>query len=540
MAQVEQAWKESQESTAKVVGLAIRDKGNRQAAIELALGEGRAKSDAVEDQLGQMSTMKEDLAKEAEQETNLTYHHSRTLLLILALAGVLLGLGLGVFISRTISRPLAMISEIAKKIAQGEVDQKIDYHYNDEVGVLAESFRGIVKAVNALTSDTFMLSEAAGQDKLETRADITMHQGDYRRVIEGFNGTLDLVVEKVNWYQAIIDAVNAPIHVIDKNMNWVFLNKAFETLMVDNKIIKSRKDARGMPCSSARANICKTENCGIAQLGKGVGETFFDWNGLKCKQETSKLTNLKGEHIGFVEVVSDLTPIIAAKDYSHTEVVRLASNLVQIAKGDLKVNLKLADADKFTGEARAQFAQINDSLVEVVNAINALTTDSTLLVEAALAGKLATRADASKHHGDYRKIIQGVNDTLDAVIEPLNLASGAINQVARGEVPNKVTKEYPGDYKAIKDNINTQAVFLESLLVEIQRLIDAGVNGELQVRADVSKYPGGWGVIVQGFNDTLDAVVKPLSVTGDGANVSFSVSLLAPDPRGMKHMHMDY
>jgi plastocyanin len=33
---------------------------------------------------------------------------------------------------------------------------------------------------------------------------------------------------------------------------------------------------------------------------------------------------------------------------------------------------------------------------------------------------------------------------------------------------------------------------------------------------------------------------KPVAVTGDGARVSFSVSLLASDPRGMKHMHMDY
>jgi len=514
LTQVDQAWKESQASTAKVVALAM-DKGDRRAAVELAFGDGRAKSDAIEDQLAQFSTLKQDLAKQDEQETDKTYHHSRTILLSLVLTGILLGLGLGIFISRSISGPLGLMVTAAKNIAAGDMNQKIEYRSGDEVGVLAESFRGIVEAVNGLTRDAFMLSEAAGLDKLETRADTSKHQGDYRRLIEGFNGTLDVVVEKVNWYQSIIDAVNAPIHVIDKNMNWVFLNKAFEKLMVDNQIIKSRKDAPGMACSSARANICKTEHCGIAQLSKGVGETFFDWNGLKCKQETSKLTNLKGEHIGFVEVVSDLTPIIAAKDYTNTEVVRLASNLVQIAKGDLKVNLKLADADKFTGEAHEQFAQINDSLVEVVNAIDALTADSTSLVDAALAGKLATRADASKHQGDYRRIIQGVNDTLDAVIEPLNLASGAINQVAKGEVPNKITKEYPGDYKAIKDNINTQAVFLESLIGEVQRLIQAGVNGELQVRADASKYPGGWGVIIQGFNDTLDAVVGPLSVAAD-------------------------
>ena len=253
----------------------------------------------------------------------------------------------------------------------------------------------------------------------------------------------------------------------------------------------------------------------LVQLGKGVGETYFDWNGQNCRQESSRLTNIKGEHIGFVEVVQDLTAVVRAKNYANTEVVRLASNLVQIAKGDLDVNLKLADADKYTVEMKAQFGQINDSLTEMVHAIRALTEDSSALVTAAIAGKLETRADAGKHHGDFRKIIEGVNATLDAVIEPLNLASDAITKVSQGVVPNEVTKEYPGDYKVIKTGINTMALMLNGLIAEVQRLIQAGVNGELRVRADASRYPGGWGVVIQGFNSVLDAVVGPLSVAGD-------------------------
>lgn len=499
LVQVEQAWKESQSATDKVVGLAMKDKGDRRAAVELAFGDGRAKSDAVEDQLSQLATMKEDLAKQAEQETDKTYHRSRTVQITLVLVGVLLGLGLGVFISRSISRPLGLMVTAAKNIAAGDMNQKIDYHSGDEVGVLAETFRGIVEAVNALTRDAFMLSEAASQDKLQTRADASMHQGDYRRVIEGFNGTLDVVVEKVNWYQSIIDAVQAPIHVIDKNMNWVFLNKAFEKLMVDNQIIKSRKDAPGMPCSSARANICKTENCGIVQLGKGNGETFFDWNGLKCKQETSKMMNLKGEHIGFVEVVSDLTPIIAAKDYTNTEVVRLASNLVQIAKGDLKVNLKLADADKFTEEAHAQFVQINDSLVEVVHAISALTTDSTALVDAAIAGKLETRADASKHQGDYRKIVQGVNDTLDAVIGPLNVAADYVDKIGKGIIPPKISAPYNGDFNVLKNNLNACIDGLGGL-VEANAVLQKMAVNDYRSSVD-GKYEGVFASVAQAVND---------------------------------------
>ncbi|MGB9236903.1 MAG: PAS domain S-box protein [Terriglobales bacterium] len=53
-------------------------------------------------------------------------------------------------------------------------------------------------------------------------------------------------------------------------------------------------------------------------------------------------------------------------------------------------------------------------------ALNAMITDAMMLVEAAVDGKLSTRADASRHAGDYRKIVEGVNETLDAVITPLH------------------------------------------------------------------------------------------------------------------------
>jgi methyl-accepting chemotaxis protein len=408
---------------------------------------------------------------------------------------------------------------VAERIGAG--DFKEELVILKEIGKRSEGDRLIpafIQAMNALDTvvkDADSLTRAAGEGRFETRADESIHRGEYRQLVKGINATLDVVVDRMNWYQGIIDAVPFPIHVIDKDMKWVFLNKAFEKLMVENGIIKSRADAPGMPCSSARANICNTDGCGIVQLAKGNGETYFDWNGQNCKQESSKLVNLKGEHIGFVEVVQDLTPIVRSKNYTNVEVVRLASNLVQIAKGDLNVDLKLADADRFSAEAKTQFSQINDSLVEMVNSIRAMTTDSTTLVEAAMDGKLSVRADASKHQGDFRKIIEGMNATLDAVIEPLNLAAAVIDDVTHGAIPNEITKEYQGDYKIIKDNINTLAPMLVDVIAEVQRLIQAGVNGELQVRADVSKYPGGWGVIIQGFNSVLDAVVGPLNVAAN-------------------------
>ena len=77
-----------------------------------------------------------------------------------------------------------------------------------------------------------------------------------------------------------------------------------------------------------------------------------------------------------------------------------------------------------------------------------------MLSSAAIEGKLNIRADVSKHRGWYKKIVQGFNDTLDAVIVPLNVAAEYVDQISKGEIPQKITDDYKGDFDEIKNNLN--------------------------------------------------------------------------------------
>ena len=64
--------------------------------------------------------------------------------------------------------------------------------------------------------------------------------------------------------------------------------------------------------------------------------------------------------------------------------------------------------------------------------IQALIADAGMLANAAVEGKLATRADAAKHQGDYRRVVEGVNNTLDAVIGPLNVSARYVDEISVG------------------------------------------------------------------------------------------------------------
>jgi methyl-accepting chemotaxis protein len=154
-------------------------------------------------------------------------------------------------------------------------------------------------------------------------------------------------------------------------------------------------------------------------------------------------------------------------------------------------------------------------MANMVNTIKALVTDATMLSEAAVDGKLATRADASKHQGEFQNIVAGVNETLDAVIGPLNVAAEYVDRISKGDIPPRITENYNGDFNEIKLNLNNCIDIMNNLLTEADRVVKAAADGNLEERANPALFIGGWKELVVGVNNIVTNIVEPLMVTAD-------------------------
>jgi len=119
------------------------------------------------------------------------------------------------------------------------------------------------------------------------------------------------------------------------------------------------------------------------------------------------------------------------------------------------------------------------------------------LVKSVIDGKLDARADVDKFEGGYREMVQGVNDLIDAFVAPFNVTAEYVDRISKGDIPEKITDEYKGDF-------NDEAARMEK----------AAAAGELDTRADVSQYNGAWATIVKGLNDTFEGVATPLRDIG--------------------------
>jgi methyl-accepting chemotaxis protein len=184
----------------------------------------------------------------------------------------------------------------------------------------------------------------------------------------------------------------------------------------------------------------------------------------------------------------------------------------KIAAGDLKVDVAINSKD--------EMGQLGASFARVVKAIELMIKDAGLLADAAVAGKLSTRADVSKHQGDYRKIVEGVNQTLDAVTEPIKEASAVLQQLSQGNLNVSVAGNYQGDHAQIKQALNHTITALAQHINEISDTLNEMSKGNLNVRI-TGEYHGNFVAMKEALNTIIDSLNDVLGeINGASEQVS--------------------
>ncbi len=356
------------------------------------------------------------------------------------------------------------------RIARGDIPPKIAEEYRGDFNEIKENLNHCIDTVNALVADAETLSKAAVEGRLSTRADASRHQGDFKKIVQGVNDTLDAVVGPLRAAARCVDDISQ-----GKIPPPITASYAGDFNALANSLNR---------CIAA-VNLLVAD---AGTLSKGAVEGKLSTRADAARHQ--------GDFRKIVQGVNDtLDAVIGPLDVA-------AGCVDQIAKG--------AIPPKITENYAGDFNALRDNLNHCIDAVNLLVADTGTLSKAAVEGKLSTRADASRHQGDFRRIVQGVNDTLDAVVGPIQMAARCVDEISKGRIPPRIADSYAGDFNALKDNLNQCIEAVNALVADANRLAAAAVEGKLSTRADASRHQGDFRKIVQGVNDTLDAVIGPL------------------------------
>ncbi len=116
-----------------------------------------------------------------------------------------------------------------------------------------------------------------------------------------------------------------------------------------------------------------------------------------------------------------------------------------------------------------ELGQLSRSVASAGAAVQRLVDDVRVLVEAAKRGDLAHRAEQERHQGEYRAVIAGFNQTLDALDAPNGEARRVLEQLADADLRARMRGKYAGDHAKLSESINRVAESLHEALAQVAR-----------------------------------------------------------------------
>ncbi len=142
--------------------------------------------------------------------------------------------------------------------------------------------------------------------------------------------------------------------------------------------------------------------------------------------------------------------------------------------------------------------------------LDTLKREAGALLLAVSQGNLGARADAGAVDAEFQPILQGINGTVDAFAAPFRAAAGALDRIARGDIPERDEAPARGDFDTLRKNLNTCIEAIAALLRDVGTLAGSAVEGKLATRVDAGRHQGDFRRIVEGVNRTLDAMTAPM------------------------------
>lgn len=146
----------------------------------------------------------------------------------------------------------------------------------------------------------------------------------------------------------------------------------------------------------------------------------------------------------------------------------------RIAVGDLSSQIALREGD--TGSLMLSMQRMSET-------IRALVAEANALSGAALQGKLASRADAAKHKGEFKAIIDGINATMDAVVAPINEVRQVMAAVEQSDLTRRVVGQYQGDFAGLQASVNSTVDRLSLIIAQVRSAAQELTSASSQVSA---------------------------------------------------------
>ncbi|MBC3798082.1 methyl-accepting chemotaxis protein [Acetobacterium tundrae] len=326
------------------------------------------------------------------------------------------------------------IAATAQRMAQGNFEVKIIPHSADDV--ISDSMIAVRKAMNSVHDAIVKIGNAALAGQLNYRGNTNEYSGAYKDMVISLNNVINTFVKPLKVANKAIERIG----------NGVIPPKITTEYNGDFNDLKSN------------INACID----------GLGALTETGDVLHRLYNNDFSTNVEGVYLGiYGDLATSVNNIQGKLNYIHA-IVNNVSKGVLSDYDDLLTIGKRSDKDEFI-----------PSLIQMIENIHALISEADIMTKRAVEGDLDHRGDPTKFRGEYAKVISGFNQTLDAVIEPIQATSAALDELSKGNLTFTMEGDYKGQHGKIKENMNRTIIFLKNYVADITSLLELIGDGDL-------------------------------------------------------------
>jgi len=432
----------------------------------------------------------------------------RNLILLISLVILLIGGVAAYVMAQKLSKPIIKLKEVADQIAVGKVDVDIEITSHDEIGDLRLSFETMIQNNKEIAEAAHRMAQGDFEVEIIPRSDDDVIAYSMTAVLMEMNRVHDAIVkigsaalegqlnyrgntnEYIGAYKDLIISLNNVINTFVKPLK--VANKAIERIgngVIPPKITTEYKgDFNNL---KTNINAC-IDGLGALEEGKRV----LGKMSINDYSET-----MSSNYLGiYAEIGHSINSV-------HERLERVVEVSNNIALGDLR-DLELL---KQVGK-RSENDALIPALVGMIENIVRLVDETQQMARLAVEGDLRNRGDVSRFPGEFANVIEGFNQTLDAVIEPIHEASDILGELSSGNLHTAMTGNYRGDHAKIKEDLNRTVSFLKRYVDEITATLERIGKGDLSLEIK-SYYHGDFVAIklaINGITSHLSEVMKEI------------------------------